>query len=66
MKKTIVYAFAFAVISLVASCKCHTCTCNNIGGYSGKICRDSYNNTTDYNNAVKAAENAGCSCKLSN
>lgn len=65
MKKTIFFTLFIAAITTLSSCKCHTCTCNNVGGYSGKICQKDYNSTTDYNNAVKAVENAGCSCKLS-
>ena len=67
MKKIILSAFAFAAICIISSCKCHTCTCSALGAnYSGKICRNSYNSTADYNKAVQDAENAGCTCKLSN
>ena len=65
MKKIMLSVFVFAVMATVSSCKCHTCTCSGYVIAGGKICQKDYNSTADYNNAVKAVEDAGCKCKLS-
>ncbi len=64
MKKTLLYAFAFAAISTFASCKCQTCKHNVLA--DDKICKDDFNSNDDFNDAVTAAENFGYKCSPSN
>ncbi len=64
MKKTILYAFAFALVAMMASCKCHTCERDNFP--DSKLCKDDFNTTNDYNDAVELAESLGYKCKPSN
>jgi len=64
MKKIILFLFAAATLSIATSCKCHKCTHANLA--DTKICKEDYNSTQDYNDAVEAAKNWGYKCTPSN
>jgi hypothetical protein len=64
MKKTIIYAFMLGALVFVSSCKCQTCKHPTLG--TSKLCKDDFNSTTDFNNAVDLAEAGGYDCKASN
>ena len=64
MKKIMLSVFAFVVIATVSSCKCSTCIKDNAPDV--KICKDDYNTTNDYNDAVRFAKDFGYKCHGSN
>jgi len=64
MKKTLLYAFAFAAISTFASCKCQTCVKDNAPDQH--FCKDDFNTTNDYNDMVRFWENLNYKCHGTN
>lgn len=64
MKKTILYVFVVGALVSMASCKCETCKHPMLG--TTKLCKEDFNTTEQFNNAVSGMETAGYECKPSN
>ncbi len=47
-------------MSMTACQKCAECTC--LLGFSADFCTDEFDSKDDYNDAVKIAEDNGCTC----